>query len=154
MGNRIHDLINAERKKRGIGHVYWSREMARLAQSQANYCAEIGRLKHSEFFAFEGGENLAEGGQHFPPREVVNCWLRSKAGHREYLLSPRVRKAGVGVAKRKNKTFVAWAFSDSPPSYPDCPGYKSKPSFKLPKTKSSKRHVPRTLAGLLRRLLL
>lgn len=122
--SRAHDLINYERKKRGIPTVYWSREMARLAQSQANYCAKVGRLVHSNRYAFQGGENLAEGGSNFTPRAIVNCWLGSKAGHREYLLSPHVRKAGVGIAKSRGKTYVAWAFSDKPPSYPDCPYYK------------------------------
>jgi len=122
--SKVHNLINYERKKRGVPHVYWSREMARLAQSQANYCARVGHLVHSKRFAFQGGENLAEGGRRFSPRAIVDCWLGSKAGHREYLLSPRVRKAGVGVAKAKGKTFVAWAFSDAPPSSPDCPHFK------------------------------
>jgi len=122
--SKVHDLINYERKGRGIPTVYWSREMARLAQSQANYCAKVGRLVHSKRFAFQGGENLAEGGSNFSPRAIVDCWLRSKAGHREYLLSPRAKKAGVGIAKSKGKTFVAWTFSDEPPSYPDCPYYK------------------------------
>lgn len=108
--------------------------MARLAQSQANYCARVSRLVHSDRFAFQGGENLAEGGSSFSPRAIVNCWLNSKAGHREYLLSPRARKAGVGIAKSRGKTFVAWAFSDKPPSYPDCPYYKPpKPKTQKPK---------------------
>lgn len=122
--SKVHDLINQERKKRGIHTVYWSREMARLAQSQANYCAKVGHLIHSNRFAFQGGENLAEGGGNFPPRAIVNCWLKSKVGHREYLLSSRVRKAGIGISKSKGKTYVAWAFSDEPPTYPDCPFYK------------------------------
>gem|GEM_PF-3542783 len=122
--SKVHDLINSERKKRDIPSVYWSREMARFAESQANHCARVGRLVHSDRFAFQGGENLAEGGENFSPRAIVDCWLRSKAGHREYLLSPRAKKAGVGIAKSRGKTFVAWAFSDEPPSYPDCPYYK------------------------------
>jgi len=125
--SKVHDLVNYERKRRGVRTVYWSREMARLAQSQANYCAKVGRLIHSNRYAFRGGENLAEGGSNFTPRAIVNCWLGSKAGHREYLLSPRARKAGVGIAKSRGKTYVAWAFSDQPPTYPDCPYYK--PSY-------------------------
>lgn len=121
----VHDLINCERKKRGESHLYWSREMAKLAQSQANYCAKVGHLVHSKRYAYRGGENLAEGPSNFTSRAIVNSWLNSKAGHREYLLSPIVRKAGVGIAKSGGKTFVAWAFSDAPPSYPDCPYYKS-----------------------------
>jgi len=107
--------------------------MARLAQSQANYCAKVGRLIHSNRFAFQGGENLAEGGRNFPPRAIVNSWLKSNAGHREYLLHPRVRKAGIGISKSKGKTYVAWAFSDKPPTYPDCPYYK--PHRHRPKTR-------------------
>ena len=98
--------------------------MARLAQSQAEYCARVGRLVHSNKFAFKGGENLAQGNSNFSPRAIVDTWLKSKAGHREYLLSPQVRKMGVGIAKSRGKTYVAWAFSDESPSYPDCPYYK------------------------------
>lgn len=122
--SNVHDLIKEERRKRGIPAMYWSREMARLAQSQANYCAKVGHLVHSSRFAFQGGENLAQGGRNFSPRAIVNCWLNSKAGHREYLLSPKVTKAGVGIAKRGGNTFVAWAFSDASPTYPDCPKCK------------------------------
>ena len=95
--------------------------MARFAQSQADYCAKVGRMVHSNRFAFQGGENLCGGKGSFSPQTIVNTWLKSKAGHREYLLSSRVTKAGVGIAKRDGKMFVAWAFSDEPPSYPDCP---------------------------------
>jgi hypothetical protein len=122
--SKVHDLINYERKKRGIRTVYWSRTMARLAQSQANYCAKVGRLVHSNRFAFSGGENLAAGTGNMSPRAVVNLWLKSKKGHRENLLSPRARKAGVGISKSKGKTYVAWTFSGEPPTYPDCPYYK------------------------------
>ena len=123
--------------------------MARLAQSQANYCAKVGRLVHSNRFAFQGGENLAQGGNNFTPKAIVNCWLRSKAGHREYLLSPRVTKAGVGIAKRNGKTFVAWAFSDAPPSYPDCPRYKKdKSSVRLPSIKLRRRKMLRIIIGV------
>ena len=156
MGNNVHDIIKAERRKRGIPGFYWSREMARLAQYQADYCAKIGRLEHSERYAFEGGENLAQGGRNFPPRAVVSCWMRSKAGHREYLLSSRVTKAGVGIARRNGKTFVAWAFSDAPPSYPDCPFYKRRSFFSLrfpkvhfPKVRTRRYSMLRTAFGLI-----
>ena len=126
MGNKVHDIIKAERKKRGIPPMYWSREMARLAQSQADYCAKVGHMVHSDRYAFRGGENLCGGKGKFGPSQIVNSWLNSKAGHREYLLSPRVTKAGVGIAKRNGKMFYAWAFSDAPPTYPDCPFFKPK----------------------------
>jgi len=123
--SKVHDLINYERHKKGLSNVYWSRNMAKIAQAQANYCAKVGRLVHSDMHSFTGGENLAQGGYNFSPREIVNCWLRSKAGHRENLLSTRAKKAGVGISKSKGKTYAAWTFSDQAPSYPDCPYYKS-----------------------------
>jgi len=107
--------------------------MARLAQSQAEYCAKVGKLVHPKVLAFSGGENLAQGGSNFTPREIVNLWLQSKAGHRENLLNPAARKAGVGIAKNKGKTYVAWDSSIEPPSYPDCPYYKKSKSEVVPK---------------------
>jgi hypothetical protein len=52
--------------------------------------------------------------------------MTSKAGHREYLLSSRVSKAGIGIARARGKTYVAWAFSSEPPDPLDCPVYKAK----------------------------
>jgi len=133
MGNKIYDLVKEDRRKRGLPNIYWSREMARLAQSQANYCAKVGHMVHSNRYAFQGGELLCGGRGDFSPQKVVNSWLNSKAGHREYMLSPMIRKAGVGTARRNGRTFVAFAFSDSSPSYPDCPYYKPKPEVKTPR---------------------
>lgn len=123
--------------------------MARLAQSQADYCAKVGHMAHSDRYAFQGGENLAQGGGNFSPKEIVSCWMHSKAGHREYLLSSRVTKAGVGIAKRNGKTFVAWAFSDASPSYPDCPAYKSRVAYiKLPSLKLRRWRMSLILHGI------
>lgn len=105
--------------------------MARLAQSQANYCAKVSRMVHSKRYAFQGGENLCGGKGNFSARTVVNSWMNSKKGHREYLLSYDVKKAGVGIAKRNGKMFVAWAFSSSPCAYPDCPRFREKPKVTL-----------------------
>jgi hypothetical protein len=129
----VHNLINKERHKRGLPHVYWSREMYRLAKNQANYCAKVGRLVHSKRFAFRGGENLCGGKGKFSPRTIVATWMRSKAGHREYLLSPRVRKAAIAIATSKRGTYAAWAFSDKSPDPHDCPYYKTpRPKPKTP----------------------
>lgn len=121
----VHRLINKERHKRGLRHVYWSKEMYRLAKNQANYCAKVGRLVHSKRFAFQGGENLCGGKGNFSPQTIVKTWMRSKAGHREYLLSPRVRKAAVAISTSKRGTYAAWAFSDQSPDPHDCPYYKT-----------------------------
>jgi uncharacterized protein YkwD len=110
----VHRLINGERKKRGIPSVRWNQELYYLAKQQADYCAKVGRLVHSNRFAFDGGENLCGGKGNMTPRMIVNTWLKSKAGHREYLLSPRVKSAAVAISKSRHGTYCAWSFSDKP----------------------------------------
>jgi len=130
---KAHRLINKERHKRGLRHIYWSKEMYRLAKDQASYCAKVGRLVHSNRFAFEGGENLCGGKGNFSPETIVKTWMKSKAGHRENLLSPRARKAAVAIATSKRGTYAAWAFSAQAPDPKDCPYYKArKCKFKNP----------------------
>jgi len=110
----VHKLINEERKKRGIPRVRWNQQLYYLAKQQADYCAKVGRLVHSNRFAFNGGENLCGGKGNMTPRMIVNTWLKSKAGHREYLLSPRVKSGGVAISKSRHGTYCAWSFSDKP----------------------------------------
>jgi len=112
----VHHLINKERRTRGLPHAYWNQEMYYLAKGQARYCAEVGHLVHSDRFAFQGGECLAGGRGAMSPKDIVNCWMRSKEGHREYLLSPRVKSAGVGIVTARGDTYAAWAFSDHLPN--------------------------------------
>jgi uncharacterized protein YkwD len=110
----VHKLINEERKKRGISPVRWNQRLYYLAKDQAKYCAKVGRLVHSNRFAFQGGENLFAGSGNITPRLIVNTWLKSRAGHREYLLSPRVKSAAVAISKSRHGTYCAWSFSDRP----------------------------------------
>jgi len=92
-----------------------------LAKQQANYCARIGRLVHSNRFALQGGENLCGGKGSMSPRTIVRCWMRSKAGHREWLLDPRVKVAGVAISKSRRGTYAAWAFSGDAANIPNLP---------------------------------
>ena len=107
----VHKLINQERRKRGLSYVRWNQEMYLLAKDQASYCAKVGRLVHSDRYALQGGENLCGGRGNLSPKSIVRCWMNSKAGHREWLLDPRVKSAGVGIAKSRHGTYAAWAFS-------------------------------------------
>jgi hypothetical protein len=110
----VHQIINRIRKKRGLPYAKWSNKMAYFAKSQARYCAKMGKLIHSNRPALKGGENLCGGTGNMSSRSIVKCWMTSNAGHREWLLDPRVRFAGVGIAKSKHGTYAAWAFSDQP----------------------------------------
>ena len=107
----VHKLINQERRKRGLSYVRWNQEMYLLAKDQASYCAKVGRLVHSNRYALQGGENLCGGRGNLSPKSIVRCWMSSKAGHREWLLDPRVKSAGVGIAKSRHGIYAAWAFS-------------------------------------------
>lgn len=91
--------------------------MAHLARSQARYCARVKKLVHSNRFALKGGENLACGSGSFSARAIVKSWMTSPP-HKAWLLDARVRSAGVGIARNKNNTYAAWAFSDQPFSLP------------------------------------
>lgn len=112
VASQIHQLVNEERQKRRILPVKWSEQLARQAQSQVEYCAEVGDLVHSSRYAFQGGENLFWVPGVPYARAIVDTWLGSTQGHREYLLSPRVKYAGVGVVYKNGETFAAWAFAD------------------------------------------
>jgi hypothetical protein len=93
----------------------------------------VGRLVHSNRFAFEGGENLCGGKGNLSPETIVKTWMKSKAGHRENLLSPRARKAAVAIATSKRGTYAAWSFSAQAPDPNDCPYYKTRKfKFKNP----------------------
>ena len=111
----VHKVINEERRKRGVPPVRWNQRLYYLAKAQADYCARVGRLVHSSRFTFQGGENLCGGKGDMSPRVIVNTWLRSKAGHRECLLSPRAKSAAVAISRSKHGTYCAWAFSDTAP---------------------------------------
>lgn len=152
IAGQTHNLINSERRKRKLPHVFWSREMYHYAKQQAGYCARVGKLVHSHRYAFQGGENLWGGKGDFQvsPRSIVDSWLHSKAGHREYLLSSRVTKAAVAIVKSKSGAYAAWAFSDESPSYPDCPFYKTKRHSPMHKSKGyTPRNRKTTIASIL-----
>jgi len=113
----VHKLINEERKKRGIPPVKWNQRLYYLAKQQADYCAKVGRLVHSDRFAFNDGEalrgeNLCGGKGDITPRAIVCTWLKSKAGHRENLLNPRAKSAGVAISRSRHGIYCAWSFSD------------------------------------------
>lgn len=115
MKDKIHHLVNRERRKHGVPTVRWNPQMTQLAQSQANHCAKVGYMVHSNRFAFQGGEALCGGSGYFSPETIVAGWMGSPS-HREYILSLLVKQVGIGVARRNGKMFVAWAFSSIDPN--------------------------------------
>jgi len=103
-----------------------------LAKDQSNRMAKAGRLFHSNRYALKGGENCWMGkgySERALPKAIVNTWMKSKAGHREWILDPRVKTAAVAISRSRHGIFAAWAFSDQPLHQHG----KAKPSgFKIP----------------------
>ena len=111
-------LINAERKRRKLSTVRWSREMYAKAKEQADTMSSAGRLIHSHRYALKGGENCWGGKGYFAKsseqlaRDMVGGWMSSPR-HRAWLLDGRVKSAAVAISISRHGTFAAWAFSDS-----------------------------------------
>lgn len=110
-------LINRERKKRRIAPVAWSPYMYCLAKEVTKRHVGKGpnNLKHSNRYALQGGENLCTlSASNVSPKEIVKIWMNSRAGHREWLLDKRVKKAAVGISKGSRWAYVSWSFSERP----------------------------------------
>ena len=94
-------LVNAERRKAGLGPLALSQRCQAQADKRAKEICQRGRFNHKG--AFNGlrgygwmGENIAKG--YRSPAAVVRGWMHSK-GHRANILSPRFTHLGVGVCK-------------------------------------------------------
>ena len=110
--NRIFQLINAERGRRGIRPLVFSAELDRMARIQATNMAHFQKMAHvlpeaqlpalSDRARYVGygyreiAENIALG---YPSAEsVVQGWMNS-SGHRRNILNPGVIETGIGIAK-------------------------------------------------------
>jgi len=98
----VHRLINAERRRKGLHNVEWSREMYILAKDQADKMAKAGCLFHSNRFALEGGECCCGGKGYHSPESIVRSWIKSDK-HRAWLLDDRVATGAVAISKSKKE---------------------------------------------------
>jgi uncharacterized protein YkwD len=109
---RIFDLINAERKDRGLPPLLHNEQLDRMASIQAQNMAYFQRMAHvlpeaklptltdrAYYVAYPFGqlaENIALG---YPDAEtVVHGWMTSK-GHRANILHSEVEETGIAIAK-------------------------------------------------------
>ena len=103
-------LINVERRRRSLRQVRWDSNISQLEQAQAKHCARVNRATHSDMHAGLEGENLAQVGLSGSAKTIVDCWMRSRTGHRECLLNPKAGSAGVGISRNKHWIFATYAF--------------------------------------------
>lgn len=101
---RIFDLVNTERRERGLEELEWDDQLAGLARDWSGQMADEGRLEHQEAQrmleradGFTGvGENIFRATGPVPASTIHVGWMRSE-GHRANILRPAFDTLGVGV---------------------------------------------------------
>jgi uncharacterized protein YkwD len=110
MRRAVRCIVNEERARRGLRPVRAQRLLGDAARGHARDMVRRGyfaheregstlrsRLRDAGWDGDSAGETLAYGcGSLGVPRAIVDGWMGSDA-HRELLLSPRYRRAGIGL---------------------------------------------------------
>lgn len=122
----IFDLINAERRKKGLGELTWDASLSRLARAYSEKMARENFFSH-----YDGngeavddraramriknwskiGENLffCEGYDN-PNATAVRGWMKSPT-HRKNILDPDYNVSGIGIAQTESgKIYVTQVF--------------------------------------------
>ena len=109
---RIHNLINAERKRQGLPALEYSGQLGEMAKIQARNMARFHRMAHvlpeselptltdrARHVGYTFGR-LAENVAHDYPdaQTVVQGWMTSK-GHRANILNSDVIETGIAIAR-------------------------------------------------------
>lgn len=115
--DKIFELINKEREKRGLDSLNWNSELANLAR---NYSIKMARENFFSHFDKNGdsiadrakalkitswrriGENLfmSQGYEQFS-QVAVRGWMKS-SGHRKNILEEDYNQTGIGIARSRN----------------------------------------------------
>lgn len=110
--SRIFELINAERKRRGLSALAYNAQLGQMAKIQSQNMAYFQRMAHvipeaklptmtdrARHVGYPFGrlaENIALG---FPDAQAaVQGWMNSK-GHRANILNSDVSETGIGIAR-------------------------------------------------------
>jgi uncharacterized protein YkwD len=104
MERAIFDLVNDERRERGLEPFAWDDDLAGLAREWSRSMADDGNLEHQDSQAMleaaEGltavGENIFRATGPVPASTIHVGWMRSD-GHRANVLRPAFDRLGVGV---------------------------------------------------------
>lgn len=113
---RIVELTNAVRRRHSLAPLSVNAQLRRAAEDYATVLVQRDWFDHIgpdgstvdgrvEAMGFQGwsylAENLAKGAGPGDPADVVAGWMNS-AGHRDNILSPKLREIGVGCYVRSN----------------------------------------------------
>ena len=107
---RLLELVNNERRSRGVTPLTWSADLARLAGRHAEDMQRAGRLSHlsagdhadypdrliaADLPALTAAENIARGAD----ADDAHRGLMASAGHRRNILNPALEHIGIGVSR-------------------------------------------------------
>lgn len=103
MERLVFDLVNDERRERGLEPLEWDDQLAELAREWSSEMADQGRLEHQDpermlerSEGFTGvGENIFRATGPLPASTIHVSWMRSD-GHRANVLRPEFDRLGVG----------------------------------------------------------
>lgn len=114
--NKLLDLHNQERTKRGYNPLMLDSDLCEYAQKHSETMANKNSLYHSKMSDLQKvlnssvvGENIAWGQE--SEEDVVSSWMWSP-GHRWNILGSSYKKVGFGIKKDKNnRTYWCVVFS-------------------------------------------
>lgn len=122
----VFDLVNAERKKKGLGELRWNSDLAGIARKHSEKMAKMGLVGHYEdemtlservrkagFTSWTAlGENVSQNrGYDNPAKAAVEKWMLSE-GHRKSIVDVRWDVTGVGVAfDSKGQAYLTQEFA-------------------------------------------
>lgn len=119
----IFDLVNEERRERGLEPLVWDEQLAERAREWSRGMADDGSLEHEDpqqmleqAEELSGvGENIFRGTGEVPASTVHVRWMRSP-GHRTNVLQPEFDRLGVGiVCTEDGEVFATQRFGRSGP---------------------------------------
>lgn len=127
MERLVLDLVNDERRERGLEPLVWDEQLAELAREWSRGMAQDGSLEHQDpqrmlerSDGFSGvGENIFRSTDPVPASTVHVRWMRSD-GHRANVLRPEFDRLGVGfVCTEDGAVFATQRFGRSGPPTSD-----------------------------------
>ena len=114
---KLFELVNGERQKRGLPRVSFLRDLSQLAREHSRDMASRGRISHASsdgksymerlvdarFYFIAIGENVAFSNKFEPER--IHEGLMDSSGHRENILDPAFDQVGIGAVLNKDEGY-------------------------------------------------
>lgn len=117
--NDAKSVINAHRRKAGVGEVNIDYTMCRLAGVRAGEVSKNqshtrpNGSKYNTIYADYGvtkpkatGENIAWATKFYDAEDLINYWMENNLGHREVILNGKYTRFGIAMIKSGDKDYA------------------------------------------------